>query len=167
MGRKYDTGFFKNLIERFKNKRRDMALGFDVIVGLPGETDELFLETYNLLKEMDFCYLHVFVYSKRSGTRAAKMPNQVHGKISKERSAKLLQLSKDKTEIYIRGLVESNARMYVVAESIEDGFIYGTSDHYVRCRFKAEHFEKGSLCLVESYKAEAEIIDCILIRDGI
>lgn len=167
MGRKYDTTYFRQLITSFLERRPDIAFGFDVIVGLPGETDELFEETYRFLSEISFTYLHVFVYSKRSGTRAAGMPGQVHGTISKRRSQSLINLSKEKTSSYIEKLVEEKQNLLMVIEGNEDGNYYGTSDHYIKCYFKAENHERGNLCLIEANKAHKDYILGSFIKEEV
>jgi threonylcarbamoyladenosine tRNA methylthiotransferase MtaB len=151
MRRRYDTLFFKNLIDTLIHRRPDIAFGFDVIVGLPGETDALFDETYRFLKEMPLTYLHTFIYSKRNGTDAAKMPNQVHGKTAKERSQKLISLSSEKTAQYIQSLINQQTSLFCVTETEDKGYFHGTSDHYVKCHFKSDQIKvnQGDLVLLK------------------
>ncbi|HOD55604.1 MAG TPA: radical SAM protein, partial [Candidatus Cloacimonadota bacterium] len=155
MRRRYDTHFFKTLIEKLIHRRPDIAFGFDVIVGLPGETDALFDETYRFLKEMPLTYLHTFIYSKRNGTDAAKMPNQVHGKTAKERSQKLISLSSEKTAQYIQTLINQQTSLFCVAETEDKGYFHGTSDHYVKCHFKSDQIKvnQGDLVIIKPLNA--------------
>ena len=110
------------------------AIGFDVIVGLPGETEELFEETYKFLEKLDFTYLHVFIYSKRKGTIAASMKGQVNGKIAKERSKRLLELSQNKKKVFFEKLIENQIPLFAQKEGYdkEKKMWYGTSDRYVK-----------------------------------
>jgi threonylcarbamoyladenosine tRNA methylthiotransferase MtaB len=96
MKRPYDTGLFSDRIEQIMKLNSGTALGTDIIVGFPGETNERFLNTYRFVKEMPFTYLHVFSYSRRPGTAAALMDGQVHPDTRKSRSRKLINLGKRK-----------------------------------------------------------------------
>ena len=93
MNRKYTTEEFKKVTERLRKNFQDVNLTTDIIVGFPGETMEEFNTTYEFLKDIAFYKMHVFKYSKRDGTVAAKMPNQVDGNIAEKRSQKLIELS--------------------------------------------------------------------------
>jgi len=138
-GRKYSVEYFRNLVCKLQQLRPDCALGFDVIVGLPEETDELFEETYNFLKNIDVAYLHVFMYSKRKGTVANKMANQVHGTIAKKRSRKLINMELRKKREYMKRLLENDVTLYAVGETldVENNVLMGTSDRYVRVGYDA------------------------------
>ena len=100
MNRKYTTEEFKKVTERIRKYFKDVNLTTDIIVGFPGETDEEFNITYNFLKDIAFYKMHIFKYSKRDGTVAAKMPNQIYGNIAEERSRKLIELSEKNMELY-------------------------------------------------------------------
>ena len=100
MNRKYDTQYFRNKINKIRSIRPDISITTDVIVGFPGETDELFEESMSFCKEIEFAKIHVFPYSVRKGTPAAKFPNQVDGNIKKERAHRLLELSKELEKNY-------------------------------------------------------------------
>ncbi|HPY96526.1 MAG TPA: tRNA (N(6)-L-threonylcarbamoyladenosine(37)-C(2))-methylthiotransferase MtaB [Candidatus Cloacimonadota bacterium] len=160
MRRKYDTRLFSNLVKEIISKRADAAFGFDVIVGFPGETNELFAETLNFLKSLPLTYLHVFIYSKRRGTVAAKLPNQVHGNAAKERSQALISLSHEKIEQYTKKLVDIKAPLLCIVEGSEEGVYYGMTDHFVRVKFKAnkEAVNKGDLVKLKAIKADGEQI---------
>ncbi len=136
MGRDYSINSFTKLIQIIHKLLPDSAIGIDVIAGLPGESEELFLKTYEYLSGLDFTYLHVFPYSQRPGTKAAKMKEQVHGKIIKERSRKLLELSEKKLQNYLDFIVKRNVPIKGVIETQTKGFWTALSDHYVRIYFK-------------------------------
>lgn len=93
MNRKYTTEEFEKGVNLLKQAYPDVALTTDIIVGFPGETEEEFQATYEFLKKINFYKMHIFKYSKRKGTKAAVMPNQIEGTIQEERSQQLIQLS--------------------------------------------------------------------------
>ncbi|MFY8189448.1 MAG: tRNA (N(6)-L-threonylcarbamoyladenosine(37)-C(2))-methylthiotransferase MtaB, partial [Bacteroidia bacterium] len=95
MRRKYDTALYTSRIEKIKKLMPHACIGVDVIIGYPAETDELFLETYNYLNQLDISYLHVFTYSERANTTAQKLPGKVPMKTRNERS-KMLHILSDK-----------------------------------------------------------------------
>ena len=98
MNRLYDLDFFIKRIEYIRKEIPDISITTDLIVGFPGETEELFKETINTLNKIKFTKIHTFPYSKRSGTKAASMPNQVDGLVKKCRVKEVLTLS-DKYEL--------------------------------------------------------------------
>ena len=100
MNRKYTTKEFKQVTELLRKYLKDVNLTTDIIVGFPGETEEEFNITYKFLEDIAFYKMHVFKYSKRDGTVAAKMPNQVDGNIAEERSEKLIKLSEKNMKMY-------------------------------------------------------------------
>jgi threonylcarbamoyladenosine tRNA methylthiotransferase MtaB len=147
-GRNYDTQLFRDLIVKLETVRPKMALGIDVIVGLPGETDELFRETKLFLKSIEFAYLHIFTYSKRSGTIAAKMPGQITGTILKERFHELRRVEIHKFFRFRRELTRGRILLSVVPEGIG----YGTSDRYVTAYFEGHRYKQGIRKLMPVYQ---------------
>lgn len=93
MNRKYTIADFEKVVDRLRNLYDDVILTTDIIVGFPNETDEDFEDTYNFLKKIKFYKMHIFKYSPRKGTVAAKMKNQVQGDKKEIRSKRLLELS--------------------------------------------------------------------------
>ena len=98
MNRLYDTKYFINRVNEIRKEIPDISITTDLIVGFPGETDELFKETIDTLNKIKFTKIHTFPYSRRSGTKADTMPNQVDGNIKKCRVKEVLSLS-DKYEL--------------------------------------------------------------------
>ena len=137
VGRRYDTALFASRIDYIRQAMErpgqpKVFFGIDVIVGLPGETEELFLETYNFLKDrIKPAFLHVFPYSKRPGTRAAGMPDQVQDSVKTERVARLEALCEDLHTAFVaanKGLPER-----VLWEStVKDGQMFGYTGNYIR-----------------------------------
>ena len=92
MGRVYRTELYRNAVEEARSVMPTIALGADLIVGFPGETDKEFEESYEFCRQMGFSKMHVFRYSKRPGTPAATAPNQVDPKVMAERAKKMRDL---------------------------------------------------------------------------
>ena len=130
MNRKYSCDEFENVTKILRKYFEDVNLTTDIIVGFPGETNEEFEKTYEFLSKIKFYKMHIFKYSPREGTLAAKMTNQVDGNIKEERSQKLIELSnkneKEYNEKYIGKSVE------VLFEEEKDGLWSGYTKNYVR-----------------------------------
>lgn len=133
MRRRYDTELYRSRIEKINKLMPDACIGVDVIVGFPGEDDDLFLESMSFLENLNVSYLHVFTYSERDNTHAISLPNSVDASIRNKRS-KLLRLlsSRKKAAFYERNV---GSIQDVLFESEEkDGFIEGFSSNYIRFR---------------------------------
>jgi len=145
MGRKYSQDEFKKLIIELNKISPYAAIGIDVIVGLPGETDEIFLETRSFLEELPLAYFHVFPYSRRPNTIAADMPEQVHGTVSHQRVQELTALSAQKKSEYRQKLIDNKIILKAVLESESLYGISGLSDHYIRIHFPEDSGKIGDL----------------------
>ena len=133
MKRRYHTALFKDRITRIKNKMPDCCIGVDVIVGFPGETEELFMETYNLLNELDISYLHVFTYSERANTEAASMKGVVNKNVRNQRSKKLRILSAKKKRAFYEKNIGSS-RTVLFEHDNNNGYIQGFTENYVKVK---------------------------------
>ena len=137
VGRRYDTALFASRIDYIRQAMErpgepKVFFGIDVIVGLPGETEELFLETYNFLKDrIKPAFLHVFPYSKRPGTRAAVMPDQVQDSVKTERVARLEALSDDLHAAFVAANQGLPDRV-LWESSVKDGMMFGYTGNYIR-----------------------------------
>ena len=129
MNRKYTTEEFKQVTERLRKYFKDVNLTTDIIVGFPGETEEEFNKTYNFLKDIKFYKMHVFKYSKRDGTVAAKMPNQIDGNIAEERSRKLIELSEKNMKMYNEKYIGKEVE--VLFEEKQGDFWVGHTRNYM------------------------------------
>jgi len=109
----------------------------DLIVGLPGESEKEYNQTYSFVESLPIAYLHTFAYSKRPGTAAAKFSGQVSGDIIKKRSKQLLELSAKKTDIYINNLLTSQKKIRGIIENRARGHFTALSDHYIRLYTKS------------------------------
>lgn len=147
MNRKYNLAGFRKKIEEIRETFGSMALTTDVIVGFPGETDGDFEEAYDFIKSIGFQELHVFPYSIRQGTPAAKMKNQVDGRVKKERVHKLLALSDKLKRDYYQKQIGLNKSMIVEQE--KDGWLMGHSKDYVSIKLRASRTLLGKELFVE------------------
>ena len=136
MNRKYNTEYFYNKIEKIRSIRPDISITTDVIVGFPNETDEDFSTTVEFIKKINFSKLHVFPYSKRDGTKASAMTNQVDGKIKKERAHVLLELSKKLENNYYNKYI--NKDVEVLFEVNKNNKYYGHTSNYLEVEVETD-----------------------------
>ena len=135
MGRRYLRELYEDRVSKIKTLLPHTCIGVDVIVGFPGETDELFLETYNFLNELNISYLHVFTYSERANTRAVDMEGVVPMKKRNERSKMLRILSeKKRRKFYEENLGQTFTVLF--EEDIEEGMMHGFTENYIRVAAK-------------------------------
>lgn len=140
MNRKYTTEEFEKGVTLLRNMFPEVALTTDIIVGFPGETDEEFNTTYEFLKKIKFSKMHVFKYSPRKGTVAAKMKEQISPNIKEERSNKLIKLSNENEINFIKKYI--GKELEVLFESdIPDGYIEGHTTNYINVKVKGEGLE--------------------------
>jgi len=131
MRRKYQTDLYQQKVDYIKQLMPNAAIGVDVIVGYPGETDEAFLETYQFLNQLDVTYLHVFPYSERAQTTAVKLKGKVHQYKRNERVEQLRILSEKKQQAFYRA---NMGQKHVVLFEHEEkqGKMYGYTDNYIK-----------------------------------
>ena len=129
MNRKYTTKKYKEAVDLLRSYFTDVNFTTDVIVGFPGETEEEFNTTYKFLEEIKFYRMHVFKYSKRRGTVAEKMPNQIDGNIKEERSNKLIELSNKNENEYNESYIGKEVN--VLFEEYENGYFRGYTTNYM------------------------------------
>ncbi|MGB1152268.1 MAG: tRNA (N(6)-L-threonylcarbamoyladenosine(37)-C(2))-methylthiotransferase MtaB [Schleiferiaceae bacterium] len=133
MKRRYMTALYRKRVAAVKAANPDTCIGVDVIVGFPGETDELFAETYNLLNELDISYLHVFTYSERENTLAANMDGIVPIPERKRRNKMLRILSEKKKRAFYESQLGQVRPVLFEAEN-KEGLMLGYTDNYVRVK---------------------------------
>lgn len=147
MNRKYSCDEFFKATEILREYFKDVNLTTDIIVGFPGETKEEFESTYEFLSKVKFYKMHIFKYSPREGTLAAKMTNQIDGNIKEERSQKLIELSnkneREYNEKYIGKSVE------VLFEEEKDGLWSGYTKNYVRVFVESDENLENRLKKIE------------------
>ncbi len=139
MKRKYNADQALANMERLRAAMPSVRYTTDIIVGFPGETDGDFNETLEFAKKANFLMIHVFPYSARKGTPAAKMGGQIPQEIKKQRSAELISLEKSiRVEEFDRILAQ-NGTHTVLFESFESGFAYGHTPDFLEIKVKSEH----------------------------
>lgn len=156
MNRKYDTSYFYNKIEKIRSIRPGIAITTDVIVGFPGETNELFNKTIEFVRKVNFAGGHVFPYSKRNGTKAASMPNQIEKKDKHERCKYLINVFNELEHNYYNNYV--GKEVMVIPESYDNGVLTGHSDNYLKISFNGCKELLGNLILVKINKYENNIL---------
>ena len=143
MRRHYTAAEFKNMCERIKTAIPDFNITTDLIVGFPGETEEDFLESAELCREIGFSHIHTFKYSVRNGTKAATMPNQIPEKIKTERSAVIRNISAENKKRYFEQMIGKQQKMLIERIS-SDGIAQGYGENYIPMRLKGKHLEKNT-----------------------
>nr|WGD75062.1 tRNA (N(6)-L-threonylcarbamoyladenosine(37)-C(2))-methylthiotransferase MtaB [Bacillus subtilis] len=156
MRRKYTMEFFADRLNKLKKALPGLAVTSDVIVGFPGETEEEFMETYNFIKEHKFSEPHVFPYSKRTGTPAARMEDQVDENVKNERVHSLIalsdQLAKEYASQYENEVLEIIPEE-AFKETEEENMFVGYTDNYMKVVFKGTEDMIGKIVKVKILKA--------------
>ena len=156
MSRKYNSRFYSNKIKKIKSKIPNIAIGVDVIVGFPSETDDDFNETYKLLSDLEVSYLHVFTYSERENTRGISLPSKVPQDIRNKRSKKLRALSDYlKSQFIINNMSVNHT---VLIEGIDDKELHGYTENYIKVRVDSRGEEVNDLVSVQPVKGSYDSI---------
>lgn len=156
MRRKYTMEFFSERLARLNEALPDLAITSDVIVGFPGETEEEFMETYNFIRDHKFSELHVFPYSKRTGTPAARMEDQVDESVKNERVHRLItlndQLAKDYAARFEGEVLEViPEERYKLGD--DENLYVGYTDNYLKVVLPADETMIGQIIKVKITKA--------------
>ena len=133
MKRRYNKELYVNRVAKIKEVMPHACIGVDVIVGFPGETDDIFLETYNFLNELDISYLHVFTYSERDNTEAATMDDVVPNNVRAKRSKMLRGLSAKKRRAFYENQLQKHRTVLFEGEN-KEGYIHGFTENYVKVK---------------------------------
>jgi threonylcarbamoyladenosine tRNA methylthiotransferase MtaB len=159
MNRRYTTAEYRKSVELLRKYIPDVALTTDVMVGFPGETDEEFDKTYEFLADIRFSKMHVFKYSPRKGTPAAKFEEQVDGLIKEARSAKVLELS-DKCMLEYNSGFTGRLLPVLYEQRVKgpDGLYEGYTPNYIRVVSKGEDNLIGSISMTELVRTEGDHI---------
>ena len=155
MKRRYLTKLYNNRVNKIREVMPHAAIGVDVIVGFPGETEELFMETYNFLNELPISYLHVFTYSERENTEAAEMDGAVPIPERKRRNKMLRILSEKKKMSFYQTQLGQTLPVLWEHEN-KDGKMYGFTENYVRVR---KDFDSASVNQIEFLNLEKILSD--------
>jgi len=156
MRRKYTMEFFANRLDRLRVALPDLAITSDVIVGFPGETEEEFMETFNFIRDQKFSELHVFPYSKRTGTPAARMENQVDEDVKNERVHRLITLN-DQLAVEYASRFEGEVLEIIPEEAYKldsaANMVEGYTDNYLKVVIPGSEDLIGKLVRVKITKA--------------
>ena len=143
MNRKYTTNQYLEKINKIRSYLPNIAFTTDVIVGFPGETDEEFDKTYDFIKKVNYSELHVFPYSPRKNTPAAKMPNQVNDHIKHDRANRLLALSKELNRDF--ALKQIGKSLKVLFEKRDGDYLIGHASDYLKVKVKTDRDMIGEI----------------------
>lgn len=168
MRRKYTVQEYRDKVLKINEALPNLAVTTDVIVGFPGETEAMFENTYRLLEELQFAELHVFPYSMRTGTPAARMTDQVDEQVKQERVQRLIALSEKLSYQYASRF--TNEVLEVIPEQPfkedpEGGRYEGHSDNYLKLVFPANQALVGKLCKVRLDNPGAEYSTATFVRE--
>lgn len=164
MHRHYDTALFAQKIARIKHIMPDAFIGVDVIVGMRGETDECFEESYNFIKSLNISQLHVFSYSERPGTKALEIPYVVPAQTKHERSQRLLALSEEKRRAHYAQFI-GTTRPVLWEHARDNEPMQGFTDNYIRVKQAAgDHAKDNHVTLAKlgDFTADGECLAEVL-----
>ena len=136
MNRKYDLNFFENKIKEIRDIRPNISITTDIIVGFPGESEELFNESIKTCKRINFSKLHVFPFSERKGTKAVELDNKVSPEDKKIRTKRLLEVSRELETAYMNSYLEKEVE--VLIEEYKEGYSYGHTGNYLYVKINKE-----------------------------
>ena len=157
MNRRYTTQQFEEIVKRLRKAYDNVNLTTDIIVGFPGETEKEFETTYQFLKEIKLYKMHVFPYSPRKGTVAAKMPDQIQGDIKEKRSKKLIELSNENQKQYNQNLIGKDVEV-LFEEKNKEGYYKGHTQNYILVEYKTDEELENKIVKVNIKKAEIEYV---------
>ena len=140
MRRPYSPDYYARLVQRIREAVPDAAIGADIMVGFPGETDNEFLETYRLIEASPLTYLHVFPYSARPGTAAAEMEGVIPENVARFRGQHLRSLIARKNAAFRRTFVGQELEVLILDDDAEAGWRAGISDNFIKVRVP-EHLD--------------------------
>ena len=156
MRRKYGSSLIEERLLKLKKKVKNMEYTADVIVGFPGETEEMFQNSYNLIEKIGFSGIHIFQYSDRENTIASSFTDKIDAKVKKERSDRLevlkSEMAKKERKKYI------GKHLSVLLEEKINGYLYGYSENYLRVKIKDNGIEVNSIIDIKINSLEKEML---------
>lgn len=155
MRRRYKTDLYESRVELIRKLMPNASIGVDVIVGFPGETDEMFLETYNFIEKLDVTYLHIFSYSERENTKAIELNGVVPKKTRNKRSKLLRLLSASKKTSFYKNNIGTDYNVLFESEN-KNGLIEGYTENYIRVRKDWNKNLVGQIKKVRIEKVDSE-----------
>lgn len=174
MNRRYNTMEYAKLLGYLRYMIPGLAVTTDIIVGFPGEKEEYFLHTMEFVEEMEFAALHVFKFSPRQGTAAAKLPDTVSAELKERRSRQLITLGQQKTREFLNQFVGKQLEVIVeqkvnndevnLEHNSEEAFYEGITGNYLRVVFPASEAEKGRLVRIRAIKSQGDVLVGMIIE---
>ena len=156
MRRKYGSSLIEERLLKLKKKVKNMEYTADVIVGFPGETEEMFQNSYNLIEKIGFSGIHIFQYSDRENTIASSFTDKIDAKVKKERADRLevlkSEMAKKERKKYI------GKHLSVLLEEKINGYLYGYSENYLRVKIKDKGIEVNSIIDIKINSLEKEML---------
>ena len=134
---KYNLDYFIQKIEQIRKIRPNISISTDLIIGFPGETEDLFEKTIETCKKIKFSKIHVFPYSERKGTASSRMENKIDNKIKKQRAKRLIEISKELEISYMNSFI--NQTVEVLIEENKDGNSIGHTGNFLHVKIKKEY----------------------------
>lgn len=155
MGRRYDRNYYGELIEKAAQRIPGIALTADVMVGFPGETEQYFQDSFDLINQLAISDLHVFKYSPRVGTRAAEMQDQVAEQEKQSRSERLIELARKKKNEFVKQFTGQTFSLLVEQKSGKDKYT-GITDNYIEVLFPSDLDLCGQITKVKLIAADKQ-----------
>lgn len=155
MNRPYTIEEYIDRVNYIRDKIPNISISTDLIVGFPNETDELFNNTLNNLRKINFSFIHVFPYSRKANTKADKMDNHVDPKIKKQRVKDVMELEKNITANYHSSFISKDVKILV--EKVDDKYSYGYTKEYIYSKIEGI-FDIGSIVDAKIINTDNEVI---------
>lgn len=162
MNRRYTTAEYREIVDRLREKMPDVAITTDVIVGFPGETNEEFKQTYEFLKDIELAQMHIFKYSPRKGTPAAKMDNQIDPQVKHMRSEQLISLSKVNFDKFAERFIGREMDV-LFEETTKSGNYEGLTTNYMRVEVPSKEDISGQIRKVKIVGIKEDYVDGVLV----
>lgn len=157
MKRKYNSEQAMKSINRLREAIPDVKFTTDIIVGFPGETDEDFEKSCDFARKAEFLMVHVFPYSKRRGTPAATMPNQITEDVKKERVHILSEISRQARGKILDSMVAEHSTVSVLFETYQNGFVHGHTEDFVEVCAKSDRAMHGEIVNVRPISHNGDV----------
>lgn len=164
MKRKYNADQALACIERLKAAMPNLKLTTDIIVGFPGETEEDFMESCEFARKARFLMIHVFPYSKRKGTVAAEMKDQIPESIKKERVAKLSEISREIRAEILDEKVAEGKNIEVLFETTREGYSHGHTADFIEVKVRTSKRLNGLVRSVRLISHDGEVCEGVLVE---
>lgn len=155
MNRKYTSSMYANIVKKLKDRKNDVNITTDIIVGFPGETDENFNETCSFISQIEFGKVHVFKYSERKGTKAAEMKDQVDARIKNHRSDILISLCEEEARKYLKKFIGRTKEVLFEVYNEATEYYEGYTDNYIKvyCKNEASLLDQfANINMIEMYE---------------